>query len=767
MSNKRKILFLQLLFLIAHFFLIFVMSTPYIGIDVQYNKNGKIIISNIYENDGWARYTNLAIGDAILEVDDIDVTMFNKHFKHNNCFVHGSKIKIIRNQEIHYIQAPPDSLKYTFQEIIIPILFSLTVFILTLFIYQQNNKVAFYLTGFLLSMSLSFFASTESGRGDIVSSFLIGIFFPLCSLFLIQFFHILLFEKGIIKNKWLTFFKINRFLYFIIIILKLSTLFSDYNFGAINTILILSYFCLNICFSILLLIYFYLTTKSTYHEVFFKWLILIHVCAFIPFIFFHAVPFIFRLPYIQDDLATFTLFIIPIGYTYIVLTNRLIDINFILKQIPYYTFLTFIPTVILMIFVISERFYIDNIVLYSFILFFVILTINIVTLFLKEKLDFLLKDSFLYQQSFFSNNLNEFSQELASVMKEDDLEDLLLHQIKETLDPKVLLLIRINYQTNEYQCFDFMQNNEESILADSIKLKLRNNHSDILIDHPNYLGIQLYEHHHIGTYIWISKKRNNTTFNLHEKMWLINIVKYVRLVYENLNIVKNIIATIENRDTTNHQSSNTLTRFLLQLSEQERKRLASDLHDSALQDQTIWYQKLDQLIQNSNTLQKGDLETLNKIKNGLLDVIKQIRDTCSELRPNFLLNTNFTASLEDLCKKKQAKASFSLRYEFQLSNYANNHNLTVSIYRVLQELLTNAEKHSNATLVSIEMWEDDHFIFLDYKDNGVGMDKISEQYNEDHIGLIGIKERIHILDGEIEFITELTQGLQILITIPR
>lgn len=91
-------------------------------------------------------------------------------------------------------------------------------------------------------------------------------------------------------------------------------------------------------------------------------------------------------------------------------------------------------------------------------------------------------------------------------MKEDDLEDLLLHQIKETLDPKVLLLIRINYQTNEYQCFDFMQNNEESILADSIKLKLRNNHSDILIDHPNYLGIQLYEHHHIGTYIWISKK---------------------------------------------------------------------------------------------------------------------------------------------------------------------------------------------------------------------------------------------------------------------
>lgn len=742
------------------------MLKPYIGIDVQYNTNGQITISNIYDNDGWARYTNLTIGDTILEVDNINVTTFNNLFKHNNCFVHGSSIKIIRNDEIQYIQAPSDSLKDTFQEIIIPSIFSLTVFILTLFIYQQNSKVAFYLTGFLLSVSLSFFASTESGRGDIISSIIVSVFFPLGSLFLTHFIRMLLIEKGI-KINWQLFFKINGFICLAIISSKLITLFFNNDLDVFNTILVISYFCFNICFSILLLIYYYLATKGSHHEVFLKWLILIHVCAFVPFIFLHAVPFIFRLPFIQDDLAAFTLFIIPIGYTYIVLTNRLIDINFILKQIPYYVFLTFIPTLILTIFVISVRFYSGNIILYFIILFLAMLTINIVTLFLKERLDFQLKDSLLYHQSFFSKNLNEFSQKLASVMKEDDLEDLLLHQIKETLDPKVLLLIRINYKTTEYQCFDFMQNYAESELADSIKLKLRNNHSDILIDHPNYLGIQLYEHHHIGTYIWISKKRNNTTFNLHEKMWLINIVKYVRLVYENLNIVKNIIVSIENRDTTNHQSSNTLTRFLLQLSEQERKRLASDLHDSALQDQTIWYQKLDQLIQNSNTLQKDDLETLNKIKNGLLDVIKQIRDTCSELRPNFLLNTNFTASLEDLCKKKQAKASFSLRYEFQLSNYANNHNVTVSIYRVLQELLTNAEKHSNATLVSIEMWEDDQFIFLDYKDNGVGMDKISEEYNENHIGLIGIKERIHILEGEIEFITELTQGLQILITIPR
>ncbi len=57
--------------------------------------------------------------------------------------------------------------------------------------------------------------------------------------------------------------------------------------------------------------------------------------------------------------------------------------------------------------------------------------------------------------------------------------------------------------------------------------------------------------------------------------------------------------------------------------------------------------------------------------------------------------------------------------------------------------------------------------FLDYKDNGVGMNNSIEKYSEHHIGLIGIKERIHILNGDIEFISEVDKGLQILITIPR
>jgi len=115
MNNNRKIRFLQILILLAHLFLIFIMSKPYIGIDVKHIKNDQLIISNVYHDDGWAQYTDIAIGDSILEVDNHKIT-------HKN-FQHGTSIKIMRNNEIHYIKAPPGSQKDTFQEILIPAYF--------------------------------------------------------------------------------------------------------------------------------------------------------------------------------------------------------------------------------------------------------------------------------------------------------------------------------------------------------------------------------------------------------------------------------------------------------------------------------------------------------------------------------------------------------------------------------------------------------------------------------------------------------------------
>lgn len=150
-------------------------------------------------------------------------------------------------------------------------------------------------------------------------------------------------------------------------------------------------------------------------------------------------------------------------------------------------------------------------------------------------------------------------------------------------------------------------------------------------------------------------KKNQTVFNLHEKVWFINIVKYIRLVYENVFAVENLIHTIEQTEVQQLQSSSTLSRFLFQLSEQERRRLAADLHDSALQDQIIWYRSLENLITTTPYLPRDTLSQLHQIKNGMQDVINQIRTTCNELRPISITKGGLTVALRELCANMQKK----------------------------------------------------------------------------------------------------------------
>src|SRR5690606_10057071 len=139
--------------------------------------------------------------------------------------------------------------------------------------------------------------------------------------------------------------------------------------------------------------------------------------------------------------------------------------------------------------------------------------------------------------------------------------------------------------------------------------------------------------------------------------------------------------------------------------EKERRRLASDLHDSALQDQIVWYRKLENLLQNGRNLPQQTRKELMKIKNGMLDVIKQIRNTCNELRPNLLSEAGLTRSLQELFTQFQERAKFRLYYDIEpIAEEFGDYNKSLTIYRILQELLNNADKHSEASKVSIHIW---------------------------------------------------------------
>lgn len=249
------------------------------------------------------------------------------------------------------------------------------------------------------------------------------------------------------------------------------------------------------------------------------------------------------------------------------------------------------------------------------------------------------------------------------------------------------------------------------------------------------------------------------------KVWLETISRYVSVLYDNFRAIEDLTRELE-QFASQQTTPVWLLRFMFQLSENERKHLAQDLHDAALQEQIIWYRRLDQLISERN-IPKDSLQELECIKQGLLDVIYQIRITCNELRPPLLKEVGLERSLEALFEFTQLRSDYAIRFDCMDVSHDLNDDLIIGLYRIVQEMLANASKHSNATQVIIKLYSDDlDMIHLNYEDNGIGMNVMEKISIFGSMGVYGIKERVRSMDGEIEFVSSPHNGLSILISVP-
>ncbi|MGR5927194.1 sensor histidine kinase [Bacillus pacificus] len=144
------------------------------------------------------------------------------------------------------------------------------------------------------------------------------------------------------------------------------------------------------------------------------------------------------------------------------------------------------------------------------------------------------------------------------------------------------------------------------------------------------------------------------------------------------------------------------------------------------------------------------VEVLDEIKEELMDQIYIVRETCNNLRPPFLKELGLQQSLQRLFKKISFEANFHLNYDIQEKFNMRNLEYENAIYRIIQELLNNALKHSQASVVYLYVFEEAESIYLVYKDDGIGMkiSAITESYTT--MGISGVVTRVKSLNGEIK-----------------
>ncbi len=207
-----------------------------------------------------------------------------------------------------------------------------------------------------------------------------------------------------------------------------------------------------------------------------------------------------------------------------------------------------------------------------------------------------------------------------------------------------------------------------------------------------------------------------------------------------------------------------LSAHLLQVQEDERKRISRELHDETGQALMVIRLYLGMLEQNttSRTARTKIRETLNVVDR----TIEGLRRMIARLSPLVLQELGLIAAIrkeaKDLAKSTGIKARVAVGDEMGRLNPEAE----AAIYRVVQEALHNVAKHAQARNVNIQMEHANGCVRLLVEDDGVGMDRKSSNSRGKSFGLAGIKERVGMLGGQVRVHSSKGKGTRIEVTVP-
>ncbi len=203
-----------------------------------------------------------------------------------------------------------------------------------------------------------------------------------------------------------------------------------------------------------------------------------------------------------------------------------------------------------------------------------------------------------------------------------------------------------------------------------------------------------------------------------------------------------------------------LTAHTIDIKEEERKRIAREIHDDLGQTMLSLRLDIDTLAAGADSLQVSHLQgTRGKIT----AAINSIRQIINNLRPTVLelgLNAAIEWQLEEFESKTGISCTFSDgNYHVEVDDVSST-----AFFRILQETLTNISRHAQATLVKVDLRQDDEHLYMTVTDDGVGL-KPDQRNKVGSFGLIGIEERIAILGGTFR-VTGSPDGTVIHVSVP-
>ena len=205
--------------------------------------------------------------------------------------------------------------------------------------------------------------------------------------------------------------------------------------------------------------------------------------------------------------------------------------------------------------------------------------------------------------------------------------------------------------------------------------------------------------------------------------------------------------------------------MLIQAQESERQNLSRQMHDGPAQALSNFILQTEIAVRLFDIDQAKAREELSDLMSTATSVFQQIRDFIFELRPMMLDDLGVTPTLKRYVEAKKEKSLVDIQLKVMGTERRFESYLEVMIFRAIQELVGNAIRHSQATVITVKIDTSDTTVQVSVEDNGKGVDM--ETVEEDSgMGLKVIKDRLEMLGGYFNLESSVEDGTRISFEVP-
>ncbi len=770
MSKRKVFLPILLLFVITQLWFVYItLSGPYLGAQVERDKNDQWVVKSIIKEGN--AYGDLLPGDVIVTVNDQPLEHNPSIQKWHN-LEHALSLQIQRHNEV--LEFDYSNVRLRHYDLS-PLLSGIICFLLSGIIWRRmsNSPSARLLSVVFLVGGIIFLSQGASIRNDPLGKIFINTFMmilPVCFLqFLLHFFK----EKSNITMTPI-FFRIRWILYPIIIlaaVIKLPYFYeskSVYYIQSVSSITTLGFFTITIFGNIILLSYLYLKYRNTGNHIstIIKTIWFSLSFSFLPVILLSFLPQIFMQDVIVDAVYTswFLLFF-PASFAYLIASDQLYDIGLVFRRFLFGCILAVVPSALLTGLFTLSFYRIVQKEQVIFLFFACVLTLSLM-LYFTEHLVTRLETLFFPRRAMLKTSLKKISKNLSTVSTMRDLKDIFLNDMVQTLEVRGGAII-------------FRHSDSIEVLSagevDEVQVKELLTAGTLLQD-DRYTCKEISHTEESTSYLVMTRKRTNVLLSKEERHWLGLITSYLEVSMENVHLIRTLTNQLQDLSTKFSNSASAeefqwFRKVMFELQEEERIRIAADLHDTTMQDLFFLKRRFAALMERfaMNPEEKQNLDNILKF----VDLINaSLRQSCFELNPHLLREIGLVRTLNQYLEKETYTAPFKILFDAEDGVERVEQETPVTkkhILRIVQELLNNAKKHSEASVVSFRFsMEGDRYLLV-YEDNGVGIGpeaKETRKIGGSGIGLEQMKGRVLLLQGSFDVATLPQGGTCITIVIP-